>query len=580
MAFPENFITELAERNDIVDVVSSYVRLGKKSGSNLFGLCPFHGEKTPSFSVSADKQIYHCFGCGKGGGVINFVMEIENLSFPEAVEFLAKRAGMAIPEQAADKDSRKRSRLLDVNRDAARFFHEQLGTEAGKAAVEYMQKRRISPKVARNFGLGFAPDSWDSLIRAMREKGYTDFEMLDAGLIKRGRNGGFYDMFRNRLMFPVIDVRGNVIGFSGRILGEGEPKYLNTPETLVFNKSRNLFALNLAKKSKNGYIILSEGNIDVVSLHQAGFDSAVASLGTSLTPEQARIISRYTNEVIIAYDSDNAGVKAAQRAISILEKLDLKVKVLKMQEAKDPDEYIKLKGPDAFRNLIGASEHQIDYRLGQITAKYDLSSDEQKVEFLKEASELVAKFPGSVERQVYAMRVAQMANVDAKLVQDEVERRRKKLYSQARRSVNRENARPEQTIQPGERKLRYEDPSSAMAEEGLIRLLYLDGALAKGKELPEAEDFSSQALGHIYRAIAERLRSGGSMSTAVLSESLTNDEMGLLVSVLQKPEDLKNGERSIRDYIEKIKQRNEQKAESTDLRALANKLRETKKYEG
>jgi len=580
MAFPENFITELAERNDIVDVVSSYVRLGKKSGSNLFGLCPFHGEKTPSFSVSADKQIYHCFGCGKGGGVINFVMEIENLSFPEAVEFLAKRAGMAIPEQAADKDSRKRSRLLDVNRDAARFFHEQLGTEAGKAAVEYMQKRRISPKVARNFGLGFAPDSWDSLIRAMREKGYTDFEMLDAGLIKRGRNGGFYDMFRNRLMFPVIDVRGNVIGFSGRILGEGEPKYLNTPETLVFNKSRNLFALNLAKKSKNGYIILSEGNIDVVSLHQAGFDSAVASLGTSLTPEQARIISRYTNEVIIAYDSDNAGVKAAQRAISILEKLDLKVKVLKMKDAKDPDEYIKLKGADAFRNLIEASEHQIDYRLGQITAKYDLSSDEQKVEFLKEASELVAKFPGSVERQVYAMRVADMAGVDAALVKDEVERRRKKLYSQARRTLNRENARPEQTIQPGERKLRYEDPSSAMAEEGIIRLLYLDSALAKGKELPAAEDFSSPALGHIYAVIVERLRSGGNMSTAVLSENLSNEEMGLLVSVLQKPEDLKNGQRSIKDYIERIKQQNELKSDGTDLRALANKLRETKKYEG
>ena len=580
MAFPENFITELAERNDIVDVVSSYVRLGKKSGSNLFGLCPFHGEKTPSFSVSADKQIYHCFGCGKGGGVINFVMEIENLSFPEAVEFLAKRAGMAVPEQATDKDARKRTRLLEVNRDAARFFHEQLGTDAGKAAVEYMQKRRISPRVARNFGLGFAPDTWDSLIRAMREKGYTDFEMLDAGLIKRGKNGGFYDMFRNRLMFPVIDVRGNVIGFSGRILGEGEPKYLNTPETLVFNKSRNLFALNLAKKSKSGYIILSEGNIDVVSLHQAGFDSAVASLGTSLTPEQARIISRYTNEVIIAYDSDNAGVKAAQRAISILERLDLKVKVLKMKDAKDPDEYIKLKGPDAFRNLIEASEHQIDYRLGQITAKYDLSSDEQKVEFLKEASQLVAKFPGSVERQVYAMRVAQMASVDAKLVQDEVERRRKKLYSQARHTLNRENSRPEQTVQPGQRKLRYEDPSSAVAEEGIIRLLYLDSALAKGKELPAAEDFSSPALGHIYAVIVERLRSGGNMSTAVLSESLSNEEMGLLVSVLQKPEDLKNGQRSINDYIERIKQQNELKSEGTDLRALANKLRETKKYEG
>jgi len=580
MAFPENFITELAERNDIVDVVSSYVRLSKKSGSNLFGLCPFHSEKTPSFSVAADKQIYHCFGCGKGGGVINFVMEIENLSFTEAVEFLAKRANMPIPEQATDRDARKRGRMLDLNRDAARFFHEQLATPEGRAAADYMQKRRISPAIARRFGLGYAPDSWDKMMLAMREKGYTDFEMLDAGLVRRGKNGGFYDMFRNRLMFPVIDVRGNVIGFSGRILGDGEPKYLNTPETLVFNKSRNLFALNLAKKSKSGYIILSEGNIDVVSLHQAGFDSAVASLGTSLTPEQARIISRYTNQVIIAYDSDSAGVKAAQRAIGILEKLDLKVKVLKMQEAKDPDEYIKLRGPDAFRNLIEASENQIDYRLSQITGKFDLSSDEQKVEFLKEASDLVSRLPGAVERQVYALRVASMAGVDGAVVTGEVERRRKRLVSQARRNVNRDNLRPEKQSQPESKALRYDDAPSAAAEEGLIRLLYLEPALARTGKLPEADIFSSPALAHIYSAIVQRIKSGGSMSTAVLSETLTGDEMGLLVSLLQKPEDLKNGERSLADYIEKIRDRNALRSGSTDLRELANKLRERKGYEG
>lgn len=580
MAFPENFITELAERNDIVDVVSSYVRLGKRSGSNLFGLCPFHSEKTPSFSVSADKQIYHCFGCGKGGGVINFVMEIENLSFTEAVEFLAKRVNMPIPEQANDRDAKKRSRMLDLNRDAARFFHEQLASPEGKAATDYMQKRRISPAIARRFGLGYAPESWDKLRLAMQDKGYTDFEMLDAGLVRRGKNGGFYDLFRNRLMFPVIDVRGNVIGFSGRILGDGEPKYLNTPETLVFNKSRNLFALNLAKKSKNGYIILSEGNIDVVSLHQAGFDSAVASLGTSLTPEQARIISRYTNQVIIAYDSDSAGVKAAQRAIGILEKLDLKVKVLKMQDAKDPDEYIKLRGPDAFRNLIEASENQIDYRLGQITKKFDLSLDEQKVEFLKEASDLVSRLPGGVERQVYAMRVASMAGVDAAVVTAEVERRRRRLVSQAHRNINRENARPEKQSQPEERTLRYEDPSSAAAEEGLIRLLYLEPALARKLSLPAAEKFSSPALAHIYSAIVQRIETGGSMSTAVLSEMLSGEEMGLLVSLLQKPEALKSGERSLADYIEKINERSALRSGGTDLRELANKLRERKGYEG
>ena len=332
----------------------------------MFGLCPFHSEKTPSFSVSPDKQIYHCFGCGKGGGVISFIMEIENLSFPEAVAFLARRANMPLPEQEDTRESKKRSRLLALNRDAARFFYEQLNSPAGERARQYMARRGIAKGTAVNFGLGCAPDDWGALERAMREKGYTDYELFDAGLIKKGRNGGWYDTFRDRLVFPVIDVRGNVIGFSGRILGENGPKYLNSPETPVFNKGRNLFALNLAKKSKKGYILLTEGNIDVVSLHQAGFDSAVASLGTSLTAEQARLISRYTDRVVIAYDNDAAGQKAAQRAIAILEKLDLKVRVLQMSGAKDPDEFIRLKGAEGFERLIEGSENQTEYLLAQI----------------------------------------------------------------------------------------------------------------------------------------------------------------------------------------------------------------------
>ena len=580
MAFSESFLTELTERNDIVDVVSGYVRLGKKSGSNMFGLCPFHSEKTPSFSVSPDKQIYHCFGCGKGGGVINFIMEIENLSFPEAVEFLAKRAGMPIPEEENDRESRKRSRMLSLNRDAARFFYAQLSTPQGGAARDYMAKRRIGPATAKNFGIGFAPDTWDSLEKAMREKGYTDFELFDAGLVRKGNKGGYYDTFRNRLMFPVIDVRGNVIGFSGRILGDGEPKYMNSPETLVFNKSRNLFALNLAKKSKSGYIILSEGNIDVVSLHQAGFDSAVASLGTSLTPEQARLLSRYTNQVIIAYDNDGAGIKAAQRAIGILEKLDLKVKVLRMSGAKDPDEFIKLKGADAFRNLLESSENQIDYRLRTVTDKYDLSVDEQKVEFLKEASDLVARLPGSVERQVYAMRVASMSGVSADVVTKEVERRRKKLVNQASRSEERQQSRPERQLQPEEKALRYEDPSSAAAEEGVIRLLYLDPALARNAELPAPEEFSSPALGHIYSVLRDKIDRGETPSTATLGGALDGQEMSLLVRLLQKPELLSKGDRALADYIKRIRERKEQGRQVSDLRALADKLRETKGYEG
>lgn len=580
MAFPENFINELVERSDIVDVVSGYVRLGKRSGSNLFGLCPFHSEKTPSFSVSPDKQIYHCFGCGKGGGVINFIMEIENLSFPEAVEFLARRAGMPIPEQTDDRESRRRARMLALNRDAARFFYSQLSMPAGRAARDYMAGRRIGSATATNFGLGAAPDSWDSLLRAMEAKGYTGQELFEAGLARRGKNGGFYDSFRNRLMFPVIDVRGNVIGFSGRILGDGEPKYMNSPETPVFSKSRNLFALNLAKKSKSGYIILSEGNIDVVSLHQAGFDSAVASLGTSLTPEQARLISRYTDQVIIAYDNDGAGQKASQRAIGILEKLDVRVKVLRMSGAKDPDEFIKRKGADAFRNLLDASENQMDYRLRNITDKYDLNVDEQKVDFLKEATELVARLPGAVERQVYSMRVASMAGVAADVVSGEVERKRKRLLSRAQRSDQREQSRPERQLQPAEKGLRYEDPYSAAAEEGLIRLLYLDPALSRETALPEPEEFSSQALGRIYSAIRARIDRGEEVSAAVLGGELSLNEMSLLVGILQKPELLSRGGRALRDYIKRIRERKELAAGETDLRELASRLRERKGYEG
>ena len=574
MPFPETFLTELTERNDIVEVVSSYVRLSKRSGSNLFGLCPFHSEKTPSFSVSPDKQIYHCFGCGKGGGVINFIMEIENLSFPEAVEFLARRANMPVPEQENDRESKKRSRMLALNKDAARFFYEQLSSPGGAPAREYMARRQIGRAAATNFGLGYAPDTWDSLRNAMRDKGYSDFELFDAGLVRKGKNGGFYDTFRSRLMFPVIDVRGSVIGFSGRILGDGEPKYMNSPETLVFNKSRNLFALNLAKKSKSGYIILSEGNIDVVSLHQAGFDSAVASLGTSLTPEQARLISRYKSEVIIAYDNDGAGIKAAQRAIGILEKLELKVKVLRLSGAKDPDEYIKLKGPDAFRNLLESSENQIDYRLRTITDKYVLTEPEQKVAFLKEATDLLARLPGAVERQVYAMRVAELAGVKGEAVADEVERRRRRMLSTARKSEAREQSRPERQLQPEEKSFRYDDPASAAAEEGLVRLLYLEPSLAENTALPEPEEFSAPVLAHIYTVLRDKARRGDSISTATVSGELSGQEMSLLVQLLQKPERLSSGERAMNDYIAKIREAKDIRDSKNDLLGYLKKQRQ------
>ena len=579
MAFPENFIQELTERNDIVDVVGSYVSLGKRSGANLFGLCPFHNERTPSFAVNPAGQFYHCFGCGKGGGVINFIMEIENLSYPDAVAFLAKRAGMQMPEDSFDRDAKKRSRLLAANRDAARWFYEQLVTPEGKRCTDYMAGRRIAPTIARRFGLGFAPQRSEAFLDAMRQKGYSDWELSDADLIRRGDHG-FYSTFRDRLMFPIIDVRGNVIGFSGRTLGDAGAKYLNSKDTLVFNKGRNLFALNLAKKSKAGYIILSEGNIDIVALHQAGFDSAVASLGTSLTPEQARLISRYTNEVIIAYDNDGAGIKASQRAIGILERLDLKVRVLRMTGAKDPDEYIKTCGADAFRNLLEGSEDQVDYRLGAVTARYDLSRDDQKVAFLKEASALLATLPGAVEREVYAIRVAGQAGVGQDAVIQEVERRRKQLLRKAARTEEQELNRPERMAQPADRELRYRNPVSAAAEEGVIRLLYLEPALEKEVGLPDAAMFSSEALSRIYTILRQKIEEGGTLSISSLSGVLSREEMNLLVNILQKPEVLSSGRRALQDYIVRIREQHELDTGGSelDLNALRDRLRERKGY--
>ncbi len=583
MAFSEQFLQELADRNDIVDVVGSYVRLTKRSGSNLFGLCPFHSEKTPSFSVSPDRQIYHCFGCGKGGGVINFIMEIENLSFPDAVAFLARRAGMELPAENEDaqRSRRRRERLLSLNRAAARFFHEALRAPGGAPGRAYIEKRGIGGKMVTSFGLGFAADAWYDLTDAMHALGYEDFELVDAGLANPNKTGkGVHDIFRNRLMFPVIDVRGDVIGFSGRILGDGEPKYLNTRETPVFSKSHNLFALNLAKKSKSGYILLVEGNIDVVSLHQAGFDSAVASLGTSLTPEQARLISRYVKEVVIAYDNDGAGQKASQRAIGILENLDLKVRVLQMQGAKDPDEFIRARGPDAFKNLIEGSANHIEYRLGAIEPKYDLTSDEDRVAYLKEVAGIIAELPSPVEREVYTMRAAEKAGVAKTVLADEVERARKKKLSGARRQAERDAVRAvTAAAQPQSRALRYENPRSALGEEGVIRLAVLDPALLDGVDLAP-EEFSSPMLARLYTILREKAAAHAPLSLAALSASFTPEEIDHITAMLQKPEVLASGRKAMADYIGVIRTERESAASTEDLRAFAEKLRNKKGYGG
>ena len=457
MQFPESFLRELAERNDIESVVSDYVALTKRSGQNVFGLCPFHSEKTPSFAVNPSKQFYHCFGCGKGGDVINFIMEIENMSFPEAVEFLAKRVNMPLPEKGGDgRSAIKRKRAIEANTEAARFFHSELMATGGKEAMNYLSERGMRLPTIRNFGLGYAPDAWDLLLRHMREKGYSDFELYDSGLVKRSESGGCYDTFRGRIVFPIIDVRGNVLGFSGRTVVDDRAKYLNSPETIIFNKGRHLFGMNLAKKSKLRYFVLVEGNMDVCSLHQAGIDSAVASLGTALSDEQARLISRYKKELIIAYDMDSAGRAAAERAMGLLQKLELEVRILELGDAKDPDEYIKKYGRDAMLNLIDASDTQQDFRLKKIEEKYDMKSETSRLKFLDEAGNFIASLSSPLEREIYLQRVAERAGVRPEALAVEVKRIiRRKARTRARED-ERKN-RPTERIQPKSRELRYEN---------------------------------------------------------------------------------------------------------------------------
>ncbi|MCD8127643.1 MAG: DNA primase, partial [Clostridiales bacterium] len=427
MAIPEAFLEELNERVDLVDVASGYTTLQKK-GNRYWGCCPFHSEKTPSFSITPEKQMYYCFGCHKGGHLINFVMEAEGVGFVDAVGILAQRAGMPMPEDNGDRgEAKKRERLLSLNKEAARYFHANLTGPQGQQGQDYFARRGLSRRTVTNFGLGYSLPEWDGLIRAMTELGYSKLELLDAGLAVQSKKGGVYDRFRGRVVFPIIDLRGNVIGFGGRVLDDSTPKYLNSPDTVIYNKSKNLFALNLAKKSKAGYLILTEGYMDTIALHQGGFDCAVASLGTSLTENHARLLAKYTKEVVISYDGDQAGINAAQRAIGLLNKTGVSVRVLRVTGAKDPDEYIKKYGHNAFQRLIDGAAGQVPYRIGQIQQKYDLTADDQKVQYLQEAADLLARLSSPVEREIYGAQAAEAAGIDKAAMLSEVERQRSRL---------------------------------------------------------------------------------------------------------------------------------------------------------
>lgn len=591
MPIPEQFIDELNARLDIVDVVSQYVPLNKKGG-NYWGLCPFHHERTPSFSVSQDKQIFHCFGCNKGGGPIRFVMELESLSFPDAVRKLAGQAGLEVPEE--DRNSgewrRRREHILALNKEAARFYRENLKTEAGAQVAAYIRKRAISPKFSARFGLGAASDAWDTLTRAMAGKGYEKRDLLDAGLAVAGKNGGVYDKFRNRLMLPVIDVRGDVIGFTSRVMDNSAPKYLNTPETTIFKKRSILYGLNYAKSTKRDNLILVEGNIDVITLHQAGFDNAIATMGTALTEEHIRILAKYTKELVLCYDNDNAGTEATQRALGLLRGADFVVKVLRLPNRRgengepvkqDADDYIKNCGPEAFEGLLNQSDSSIEYRMGVILGKYDLSQDEGRAGYLQEAAALAASLLSPVEREIYAGRAAELAGISRESMLLEVERVRKRRAWEARKREERRELVPVQTTQPKERELRYQNIRSARAEEGVLRIVLLDGTYFTQLEALSGEDFSSPLLGRVFELLRARWKGDKPVTLAALDGALTPAETDHIAAVVQQPQARNTAQMALQDYTAIIRQEAERRrTDPGDLLSFREKLKEKKSYGG
>ncbi|MBQ6206136.1 MAG: DNA primase [Oscillospiraceae bacterium] len=570
MPFPAAFLDNLAARTDIVDLVGGYVTLTRRGG-DYWGCCPFHHEKTPSFHVVPDRQMFYCFGCKKGGDAITFIREIENLPYADAVKFLAKRAGLEVPEDGQSLgESRRRARLLQLNRDAALFYHRLLkSAPEGQAVRDYLQRRQILWKTAVRFGMGASPNSWDALLNAMTGRGYQKSELLEAGLIVKNRKGGFYDKFRNRLMLPVVDIRGDVVAFGSRVLDKSEPKYMNSPDTPVYSKRRVLYGMNLAKSTKRENFLLCEGNLDVVTLHQAGVDNAVASMGTALTGEQAQLVNRFRKkELVFCYDNDNAGEIASQRALEILRTAGFTIRVLQLPRRlengqyvkQDPDDFIKYEGVGAFERLLNNSERAADYRMSQIAAKYDLKTDEGRLRYSQEVGAFIVSLDNAVERDIYTYRAAEAAGVPKNVMEELVQRAAKADYARQRKQELRIELNPAtRGVQPQNRDLRYDNVRSAQAEAGLIRLLLMDDSLFPEPFPLTPQDFSSPVLQKAFFTLWDAKRDGFPLSFALLSGTLTPEEMSVVTAECSKPESAEQAARALSDYIRIIREESDKR---------------------
>ena len=551
--YSDELIEEVRSRNDIVDVISCYVRLQKK-GSTYFGLCPFHNEKTGSFSVSPAKQMYYCFGCGAGGNVFTFLMEYENFTFPEAMQALADRAGIDLPKQElsgeAKRESDKRSRLLEINKEAGKYYYTLLRSERGAQALSYFRKRELSDATMQKFGLGYSDKYSDDLYRYLKSKGYEDEILKDSGLVGFDEKRGGHDKFWNRAMFPIMDIHNKVIGFGGRVMGDGEPKYLNSPETKIFDKSRNLYALNFARQSKRPYMLLCEGYMDVIALHQAGFDNAVASLGTSFTSGHASLLKRYTKEVYLTFDSDGAGIKAALRAIPILKEVGLSAKVINMKPYKDPDEFIKALGAEAYQERIDQAENSFMFEIRILQQDYDMKDPEGKTAFQHETAKKLAQFPEEMERNNYIEAVAEHYQMG---------------YENLRKLVNQYGAqgglaREPVKLKSATREVKKKEDGMKQSQKLLLTWLIEDtGLFDIVKQYITPEDFTEE----IYKKAAEILY-------AQFAEGALNP--GKIVSMFQNEEEQREIAALFNARIHEIdgKQEREKALKETILRVKEN----------
>ncbi len=584
MALPEDFLQELRMRSDITDIASGYINL-KRRGRNMVGLCPFHGEKTPSFNIYTESNSFYCFGCGAGGDVITFVMRIENLDYIEAVRFLAQRAGMNMPDNTYDDSMLKlKKRIYEMNRESARFFHKILYSNQGRGGLQYLYNRGLSDNTIRHFGLGFAPDERFALSDYLRSLGFKDDEIVAANLAYKNKNGrGTNDRFYNRVMFPIIDVRGNVIAFGGRIMTDQKPKYLNTSDTPVFKKSSNLFSLNNAKKTTDRTLILCEGYMDVIAVNQAGFENAVATLGTALTFEQAVLMKRYADEVIICYDADEAGQKATQRAIDILRNAGLQIRVLTVPDGKDPDEFIKKHGSNgaaAFYNLVNGSNNDVEYRLNKIKNKYNLKIPDQRVQYLNEAMKALVSLESPLEQEIYASKLAEDTMVQKESIMAEL----KRLNYQKRRNYRQKEFRKMQTNLVGRddkiNPQHKDEPRATRAEEALISLVINHpDVLGYVSQKISADDFITDFSRKLYSYIADRISQGYEPLNAV-NDDFSPEETARIFQIVHSTITINPTRETLDEYIkiifeEKGKMKKEDIANASD-EELSNYIKKLK----